>query len=312
MRRKVFFIATILVVANFALVAQITDNEKKLQDVKTDSVSGWKFGAVAGLNFAQTKLVHWAAGGHSSLALNSIFSASANYFNGKHSWLNALDLGYGLLNEEGSASRFKWRKTDDKINLSSQYGYRAYQNFYYAALLDFKTQFARGYDENDKPISDFLAPAYLTAGVGVSYQPSKYFNVFFSPATARLVIVNDTAFAPNYSIKEGKTTRFEFGGYARIKFSKNDFKTPILKNIGITTKLDLFSNYLKNPQNIDVSWETLLAFKVNQYISINLSTNLLYDDDTKISIIDAAGNEIAKEPRVQFKEILGIGASIKF
>ena len=31
-----------------------------------------------------------------------------------------------------------------------------------------------------------------------------------------------------------------------------------MKNIGFTTKIDLFSNYLDKPQNIDVNWETLL------------------------------------------------------
>jgi hypothetical protein len=151
--------------------------------------------------------------------------------------------------------------------------------------------------------------------VGISYQPTQYLNMFLSPATARLVIVCDTALASNYSIEAGKTTRFEFGAYARFQFTKNDFKAELLKNVGVTTRLDLFSNYLKNPQNIAVTWETLIAFKVNKYISINLNTNLMYDDNTKIDIVTTQpdGTTITKkEPRVQFKEILGIGASVKF
>jgi len=92
-----------------------------------------------------------------------------------------------------------------------------------------------------------------------------------------------------------------------------------MKNVGFTTKLDLFSNYLKKPQNIDVTWEMLLTLKVNKYISVNLSTTLLYDDDTQIPLVDrngtpeldANGNQ-KKAAKIQFKEILGVGLSCKF
>jgi len=314
MNRKIFVSVLFIISVNANIFSQITDDSqtKKLSTITTDTIVGWKFGAMAGFNFAQTKLVNWAAGGHSSVALGGIFSAYANYFKGKNSLINTLDLGYGVLNQSGVQPPMrKWQKTDDKINFSSQYGYKAYKKLYYAALLDFKTQFTNGYDNTGKRISSFFAPAYLTAGVGISYQPSQYVNVFFSPATARVVIVNDTSLTSNYSIEAGKKARFEFGAYARAQFTKNDFKTELLKNVGVTTRLDLFSNYLKNPQNITVTWETLIAFKVNKYISINLSTNLMYDDNTKMSILDSNGVEIGKEPRVQFKEILGIGASVK-
>lgn len=318
MNKKILISVLIIFSVNANILAQISDKDAadKLTAIKTDTLAGWKFGSMAGLNFAQTKLVNWAAGGNSSLALNGIFSAYANYFKDKNSWINTLDLGYGLLNQDGVKPPLKkWQKTDDKINFSSQYGYKAYKNLYYAALFDFKTQFSPGYDDTGMRISDFFAPAYITAGIGVSYQPSQYLNIFLSPATARVVIVCDTALTSNYSIDEGKKTRFEFGAYARAQFTKNDFKGEFLKNVGVTTRLDLFSNYLKNPQNIAVTWETLIAFKVNKYISINLSTNLMYDDNTKMDIVyeQPDGTTLTrKEPRVQFKEILGIGASVKF
>jgi len=85
---------------------------------------------------------------------------------------------------------------------------------------------------------------------------------------------------------------------------KNEF----LQNVSFTTKIDLFSNYLNNPQNIDISWETLIALKVNKYISVSLNTHLLYDDDIKILLEDS---EIPG-PRIQFKEIFGVGLSYNF
>ena len=60
-----------------------------------------------------------------------------------------------------------------------------------------------------------------------------------------------------FGVDPGKAVRSEFGGYVKVSFKKE-----LLKNIRITTNLDLFSNYLFEPQNIDVNWDMLLTFKV--------------------------------------------------
>jgi hypothetical protein len=80
----------------------------------------------------------------------------------------------------------------------------------------------------------------------------------------------------------------------------------IAKNIDLKSKLELFSNYLNNPQNIDVNAEALFNFKVNEWFSASLQWTLIYDDD--IDIRDADGNI---GPRTQFKSVLGIGISYK-
>ena len=82
-----------------------------------------------------------------------------------------------------------------------------------------------------------------------------------------------------------------------------------MKNVSFTTKIDLFSNYANNPQNIDVSWETLIGMKVNKYISVSFNTHLLYDDDVKIQVPD---EEKSVGSLVQFKEIFGVGFSYQF
>jgi hypothetical protein len=101
-----------------------------------------------------------------------------------------------------------------------------------------------------------------------------------------------------FGVDRGKNFRQEFGGYIKIAFQKD-----IMTNVNFSTKIDLFSNYLKNPQNIDINWELLLSMKVNKYISATLSTQLIYDDDI---------NYNNKGPKTQFKEIIGIGFSYKF
>ena len=119
-----------------------------------------------------------------------------------------------------------------------------------------------------------------------------------------------------FGVKPGETSRSEIGGYIRAIYSKNDFKSEFLKNVSFTTKIDLFSNYAENPQNIDVSWETLIAMKVNKYLTFNFNTHLIYDDNIAVpSDKNNDGNiETGESVRsqVQFKEIFGVGLSYKF
>jgi hypothetical protein len=297
---------------------QVTDAEKTLKAQSTDTTKGWRKGAVIGINLAQTSLTNWAAGGENSIAANGIFSVFANYKKGKNAWDNSLDLGYGILKQESAAFV---KKTDDKIDLLSKYGREAFKNFYYAALLNFKTQMDVGYNyPNDTTrikISDRFAPAYIIGALGVDYKPNAYLSIFAAPFTGKLTIVNDQVLsnAGAFGVDKGKSTKSEFGGYIRMIYSKNDFKKEILKNVSFTTKIDLFSNYMKNPQNVVVNWETQLAFKINKYIAVNFNTQLIYDDKIKISKDQNNDGVIQPKeikPRIQFKELLGIGFSYKF
>jgi hypothetical protein len=295
-------------------MGQVTEGEKKLRTQVTDTLQGWKKGGVITVNLSQTSLTNWAAGGQNSVAVNGLFSAFANYRKNKSVWDNSLDIGYGLL-KQGSESDF--RKTDDKIDFLSKYGQEAFKNFYYAALLNFKTQMAPGYNyPNDSVIiSNFLAPAYLLGALGMDYKPDNYLSAFIAPLTAKFTFVNDQDLSEQgaFGVKPGEKVKREIGGYIRVIYSKNDFKNELLKNISFTSKLDLFSNYLENPENIDVSWETLIVMKVNKYISVSFNTHLLYDDNIEISIDTNDDGVVDKTgPRIQFKEILGVGFSYKF
>lgn len=307
--------------AMLAAQAQNTEKEKELRTVNADTSKGWKTGGMISLNLAQTQLVNWAAGGQNTIAINGLLSTYANLKKGKSSWDNSLDVGYGML-QQGKGTSFI--KTDDKIDLSSKYGQLASKHWYYAALLNFKTQMAPGYNyPNDSVmISNLLAPGYLLGALGMDYKPSDNFNLFLAPLTAKVTIVNDEKLADagafgvdkaTYDgtgklISHGKRVRNEFGGYLRMQYKRN-----LMENISFSTRLEMFSNYLENPQNIDISWETILTMKVNKYISATLTTHLLYDNDIKIAVDkNNDGVTDAVGPRTQFKEVLGVGFSYKF
>ena len=289
--------------------AQITDAEKAIRTMTADSVDGWKKGITTFINVSQTSLTNWSAGGENSLSINGLINAQANLKKGESNWANSLEIGYGLL-KQGTDAGFV--KTDDKIELVSKFGYHAFGKWNYAVLLSFKTQMAKGYNyPNDSiAISKFLAPGYILGAAGLDYMPNDNFSAFISPLTGKVTLVNDQTLADSgaYGVKPGQKSRIEMGGYIRLVFQKE-----LIDNVSFTTKIDLFSNYLDNPQNIDINWETLLTLEANKYLSATLSTLLIYDDNIKIEkdtnndgIIDSKG------PRIQFKEVLSIGITLNF
>jgi len=320
MKKRLTLSGILIIFFSILAFSQVTEGEKKLRTQAADTIMGWKTGGVLAANLAQTSLTNWVAGGQNSLAVNGIFSLFANLKQGKSTWDNSLDLGYGLLKQGGKDEIFK--KTDDKIDFLSKYGRQSFSKFYYAALINFKTQMTPGYNYPDvtNKISDLFAPAYLLTALGMDYKPNPNFSAFLAPLAAKFTFVNDDVLsaAGAFGVEPGEKLKSEFGGYLRVIYTKNDFSQEFLKGVSLTTKIDLFSNYTENPQNIDVAWENLLALKVNKYISVSLNTVLIYDDNIKIAIdrnddgtIDE-GELAAPGSRVQFKEIFGVGFSYNF
>lgn len=316
MFKKSFLIACTMAVVT-TIFAQVTDAEKSLQKTANEAPDGWKNGGSIGVNLSQASFSNWAAGGQNSVAINGLVSLFASYKKNGHSWDNTLDLGYGMM-KQGSAN---FIKTDDKIDFSSKYGKSATKEWYYAALFNFKTQMTAGYNyPNDSvKISQFLAPAYLIGALGFDYKPNAIFSAFLAPLTYRGTIVGDKTLAnagafgvtkatydANGTLTQaGEQMRHEFGGYVRL-FYKNSF----FENGAVTfqSKLDLFSNYLKNPENIVINWENIFTFKVTKYIAASFVFHLVYDDNIKTTKTDGT----IGGPNAQIKQVLAIGFSHKF
>lgn len=303
------------------------EKEKKLKTERVDSLDGWRVGGLTTLNISQASLTNWAAGGQNSVSLNGIVSLYAYWKDGPSTWDSWLDLGYGILKQgDDLLLRQNGRlvKTDDKIDFTTKYGRKASKKWYYAGLLNFSTQFTAGYNyPNDSVIiSNFMAPGYLLGALGMDYKPNKAFNAFISPFTAKTTFVLDQNLADAGAfgvekaeldglgnvVTQGSNMRLEYGGYIRMTY-----KHEIMKNVNLTSRLSLFSNYANNPQNIDINWENLLELKVNKFISATISTHLIYDDDIDIAYDKSGdGTKDALGPRTQFKEVIGIGFSYKF
>lgn len=311
MRKTVLILAlfsTITVSAQDATVKDLKkEAEKSIKKDPSDTISKtWKKGGLYGLNVSQGSLSNWAAGGDDfSLSLNSVLSLFAFYKKDKHSWDNTLDFNLGYVKTTSLGSR----KNDDRIDLLSKYGYALNSKLNLAGLFNFRSQLFTGYtfngdgDSNKTLTSAFLSPAYILVSPGLDCKPTPSLSIFVSPVTARWTIVKDDSLSAKglYGVEPGKHSEGEFGAFASINFLK-EFN----KIITYKSRLDLFSNYQNNPQNVDLYFTNVLNVKLSKVLALTYSLDMIYDDDVKLFGKDNNGAAL------QVKSLVGLGLLAKF
>ena len=257
----------------------------------------WTRSLMTNLNFAQTLLRDWAAGGSNNYTMTGYVDANANYAKDKMIWNNRLQIDYGFLY---SADKPILQKVKDRIYFESKWGYETpIRHLSYSAGFDFKTQIDNNYTYGtptgaDPTVADWKAartlksglfsPAYASLGIGLLWTPKPWFSLNVAPLTGGFVIVDNPELRKAYGMEledDGvnyKGSRFELG--AQVKADAN---FTINDNLKYTTQLVLFSNYLKNPQNIRVNWDNKVFWKMAKFFTMTFSTNLIYDDTVWIT-----------------------------
>jgi hypothetical protein len=94
-------------------------------------------------------------------------------------------------------------------------------------------------------------------------------------------------------VLQGDSSRLEFGASISAYYKFN-----VMANVSIENRLNLYSNYLDNPQNVDVDYQMNVIMKINKYLSANVALQAIYDDNS----IQA----------VQVREVFGLGVNYGF
>ena len=266
-------------------------------------IKKWKSGGNYTLTIGQGTLSNWAAGGDQfSLTVNTILQLYSYYRKGRNSWDNTLDIFFGYINTTSLGSR----KNDDRFDLISKYGYSLNKKINLATLFNVRSQFIRGYTypNNVKTFaSSFLSPAYIIFSQGLDFRPNKQISVFFSPITARWVVVSNPVLSARgeYGVKAGTNSIGQFGAFGTVTIEKNFNKKVLYKS-----RLDLFSNYQRKPQNVDLFITNVLTTKIGKNLAFNWNVDLIYDDDVRLF------GPRKSSPGLQAKSIIGIGLQVKF
>lgn len=261
------------------------------------------------------QLSNWAAGGQSNISLLTKFDQNWNYDRGRFGWDSELHLAFGLLHRPEDRVIIK---TDDRIEWSTKLGYRTTESGFVTFMAHFRSQFAPGYAmENGIPVRDilnsnFLAPGYGVLAGGMDYKtPKGGLALFLAPITIKSTWVLDDSLsaAGAFGVEPGERSRYEMGGYLKLNFKK-DFS----EEISYAVRLDLFSNFLDNPQNIDVYSDHVLLLKVNPWLSTSISATLIYDDDIQLTKNPEVIEGVLVPnigPGLQLKQVLSVGLSIQ-
>jgi hypothetical protein len=301
------FAAVLSLAVTYAQDQQVQNLKSEAnKEIKKDEKQkeGWTKGGVFTLNLSQGASRNWASGAErSSFSVNALTNAFGYYKKGRNAWDNTVIAQYGIVNAKSIGTR----KNDDRLDILSKYGYQlGNPKWYVSALANFRTQFTNGFDYTQTPKaknSAIMAPAYLLVSPGIMYKPNATFDVFVSPVTSRWLIINNSnAFLrKSFGFKDTtKATQNEIGAFLTANLKKD-----IVKNISVVSRLDLFSNYRNNPQNIDIFWTNVIGMKVNKYIGVTYNVDLIYDHDVK-------NPKTGKILGTQLKSLLGIGFTANF
>lgn len=282
---KKAILSLVLIVATLTIQAQET--------VK-DTTKLWTAKGNMSLLLSQSAYnKQWLGGGTSNVAGNFGINYDFNYKKNDVVWDNKFILAYGLSKIKGNETT---AKTDDRIELNSLWGKKsAINNWYYSMYFNFKSQMDTGVDKNDVKISHFFSPAYFQFGPGFLWKKDDNLSVNFAPAAAKLILVHKhfTDLGPSFGVLQGDNSRFEFGASisAYYKFSP-------VTNVSIENILNLYSNYLEDPQNVDINYQMNVVMKINKYLSANIAMQTIYDDNSIKAF--------------QVKEIFGLGINYGF
>jgi len=281
----------------------------------------WKYRTETAFSLNQASLTNWVKGGESSISSSLDITSYADYDNKplKTTSVNFARLKFGLIATEENGVR----KNIDLLETNSKLNHKAFGKFDFSGILLFKTQIAEGkryFQVSGRDTSELVSkafnPATITAGFGLDYKPNKNTSINFSPFSYKGTFVPDTATIDQtkYGVATDRRSKHEPG----VSFMITNKFSPI-KTITVTNRLQLFTNYINNFQNVDIDWELIFTANLNWFTDVRLNTHLIFDDDTKTPVYDKENQPVLgpdgmqkKTARAQFKELLGFSFVFRF
>lgn len=276
----------ILLVA-FALQLSLASTQNKEKPK-----SNWTKHGIATLLVNQSAFENWTAGGITNVSGTVGFNYDFNYNKDDWSWDNKLLASFGITKIKSLGVQ----KSSDQLEWNSVVGKKTKGYWYYSAFLNFKTQFADDLDKSTKGPTKLFSPAYIQFGPGMLWKKSDLLKINIAPATSRIILVDKNLTLPNnayFGVKQGKSSRYEIGISVGAYY-----KFVVMKNITMENILNLYSNYLEAPKNVDLDYTMNLVMTINKLISANFSYQTIYDDNAFRGL--------------QTRQVFGIGINYNF
>ncbi|MGC6480029.1 MAG: DUF3078 domain-containing protein [Flavobacteriaceae bacterium] len=267
------------------------------KEPKNPKDSLWTRTAQISLLANQSTFNNWTSGGANSLAGTLGAKYGLAYKDSLWRGSGMIESSYGLNRVEDNPFT---RKTDDRLQVDIRVERFLSPEWTTHAWMNLLTQWAVGYKYSGsgdqatrERISKGFSPAYWKTGIGFTNVIDDTNRIDMALATLKMTFVSriftrDLAPGQQYfGVDANKTSRAEIG----LDFVwKAQWK--LWENVRWKHLLNIYSNYLDRPDNLDINYLLELDLKVNDFISTQFVAQWVYDDHA----ID----------RVQSRQILGI------
>jgi len=295
--KKILLSAVFLFAVN-GIFAQVNEkellkkNEEAEAKLKEEKPMGWTKKGMFTVLANQASFNNWLAGGQSSISGNIGINYDFNYKSEQWNWDNKIIAAYGLTKLKDQ----DLQKSDDRLVFNSLAGKKAGGYWFYSLFFNFQTQFDSGFDlTSGSKTSHFFSPAYFQFGPGMMWKKSDNLKVNIAPATSKLILVHShfTDLGPSFGVEQGKSSRFEFGAAINGYYKFN-----LMENVSVENILNLYSNYIEDPQNVDIDYTLNIVMKINKYLSTNFAFQTIYDDNAFAGF--------------QTRQVIGVGVNYGF
>lgn len=278
----------------------VSANNEALRKVTLNKLNPniWKYRGDISFLFSQSGYSNWNAGGTNNWTTTLDLNGYLYYSNKvtQISWTTTGRLAIGLIHTEG----IDLKKNVDIIDINSKLNHKAFGKFDFSGQFQFKSQSFPTWKNDTILVSKFFNPATIILGYGLDYKPTKTLSINVSPLSYKGIFVPDAGDPKKneinetlYGVEEGKRSKNEMGIYINITSTEK-----IFKKVKMTNKVQLFSSFLDNPQNIDIDWETTITAPLSWFADIKFNTFIVYDDNSLGA--------------VQFKELFGLTLLFRF
>ena len=275
-----------------ALTIQIQSIYSQEVTQESPPVSPWKKVGTFSFLVNQSSFDNWIAGGVSNISGAIGVNYDFNYSKANWSWDNKIIVAFGITKIKAQDIQ----KSNDRLEWNSVLGKKAKGNWNYSLFLNFKTQFTDDLNSETKGPTRILSPGYLQVGPGILWKKSDDLKVNISVATLKLIVVDKELTLPDdayFGVEEGSSVRYELGASIGAYY-----KFTLMENITMENILNMYSDYLEDPQNVDFDYTINIVMGINKYFSTNLAFQAIYDDNAFQGL--------------QTRQMIGLGINYRF
>ncbi len=281
----------------------------------------WRSAFESAIQFSQNYISpNWHKGGASNLNLFTKNHLKYDYNKDKIQFTNELELKVSFYNAPNDTIR-KYKIGEDLLRYHTNFGYKAFNKWYYTLDGEFKTQMFKNYKENEDMVqAAFLAPFSINLGIGMKYDLTKQFKKNKHKKLTLSVNLAPASYTFMYSIKKDSLMDLARHGFEEridppVGRDENRFKHA-LSRFGSTIRADMTMNFNRNIswqsrvyyfttyENVVAEFENTLVMAITRHFSTRIYAHIRYDDS------------VAKNPdfdsHFQINQMLSFGFNYKW